>query len=521
VQNLSVLYGADYFTEDEWIKLDGLLHKGRYVLSAGPPTNGVDEEPLMTFDDSRDDIENDGPEAGHAQNIVSEITGEATNTMLVKEEVTETVAEIADDQSFCQTRSDPLMDSDDESVSSPVSQHDNSLPSPVENTYQTPADTSDEDSFPQSKAAEPTPDSQVTGSTEATTVPSPEVQPQEETEAPKPEIKAPQAPRYTQEQLDEVRAFNAGLTKAGQKGRPKYEKIKDDYSEWNQNYDEPPMDEQAYPSPPPTEREARIDTWADGVAKLPPSHPSSHIESPTHSRPNNAAPAVEILAERFIKAHGRMPKSLNDFYQPNNPEHRPGSQASSKTTKTSTTLTSATIPALQGLPPANGIVLGKVYVAQSAAPQRGIRIAVRAGDPIKVIKFVSGIMYIGENLRSKENGQIPETIFRRDPASSHTTVNGRRGLDQVENANAAEWDDVASVARSTVAARTSASNLGGGLAASRFSTTQERAPAKRSAQAQPGDIAADMAGQIGKIINDKVCLLPYIYTVRINSCLVV
>lgn len=60
--------------------------------------------------------------------------------------------------------------SDNESVSSPVSQHGDYLPSPVENINQTPAVTLDEDSFPQPKAAEPTPESQVAGSTEATTV---------------------------------------------------------------------------------------------------------------------------------------------------------------------------------------------------------------------------------------------------------------------------------------------------------------------------------------------------------------
>lgn len=55
LQNLSILYGAHYFTEEEWIKFDSLLHKGRYVLSDGPASNILDA-PLMTFEESKDDI---------------------------------------------------------------------------------------------------------------------------------------------------------------------------------------------------------------------------------------------------------------------------------------------------------------------------------------------------------------------------------------------------------------------------------------------------------------------------------
>ncbi|KAF7934626.1 uncharacterized protein EAE98_002671 [Botrytis deweyae] len=31
-----MLYGAEYFTEDEWVKIDALLHKGKYVFTNGP-----------------------------------------------------------------------------------------------------------------------------------------------------------------------------------------------------------------------------------------------------------------------------------------------------------------------------------------------------------------------------------------------------------------------------------------------------------------------------------------------------
>lgn len=497
LQNLSILYGADYFTEEEWIKFDGLLHKGRYVLSDGPannildaPLNNILDVPLMTFEESKDDIK-------------------------------DTVVEIPPDESFCQTRSDSMVASE-ESVSSPPSEHGDSLPSPPDHTSEAPVETSDEDSCSRRTSTaelgpEPGSEPVASDSTEPTTVRSAEPEH-------KPETKSLPPSRYTQEQLDEVRAFNAGLTKAGHKARPKYNHVEDDCSsEWIEEYNEPSGEERSYPSPPPTERLARINTWAGGVAKLPPL-PPSHVESPTPNRSLPIAPAVEVLAEQFIKAHGRPHKSLNDFYQPNNPNHqlkRPKSQTSMKTTKTFATLRSAAPSAIEQIwnaSPANGIVLGNVYTAQSGAPQRGIRFEVRPGDHIKVTKYVSGIMYIGENLRSKERGQFPESIFQRGSSSSHRSViaeraapSFQRGLDQIENANAAEWDDVASIKRPEPAAPISRPHLGGGLAASKFSTA-DRTPPRQSTQAQRGNIESDMAGQIEQIINDKVCPLSHMHT---------
>src|ERR1700733_14392136 len=51
-QGLFMLYGADYFTEDEWIKIDGFIHKGNYVFTRGPPGN-VLEAPLINFEESK------------------------------------------------------------------------------------------------------------------------------------------------------------------------------------------------------------------------------------------------------------------------------------------------------------------------------------------------------------------------------------------------------------------------------------------------------------------------------------
>jgi hypothetical protein len=420
----------------------------------------------------------------------------------------EDTVEISADDSFCQTKSASLATTE-ETVSSPPSEHGDFLPSPLEPPSETPVETSDEDSYPQKKpTAEPAPVGNPSTTAAPATVEPAEVEPQLATGGHLP-------PGCTQAQLDEVRAFNAGLTKAGQKTRAKYQRVEEDPSdEWIDDYNGSSRAEQSDPSPAPAERQARVDTWADGVGKLPLSHPSPHIQSPTPNRSVPSAPAVEVLAEQFIKAHGRQPKSLNDFYQPNNPRHqvrRPESQASMKTTKTIASIQTAARTAIDQILNASaasssGIVLGKVYTAQSGAPQKGIRFEVRPGDHIKVLKFVSGIMYIGQNLRSKEHGQFPETIFKRDPSALQPVPSLQRGLDQLENANAAEWDDVSPIKRPETTAPISRPYLGGGLAASRFSTAVDRTPPRQSTQAPGGDIASDMAGQIGKIINDKVCL---------------
>jgi hypothetical protein len=47
-----MLYGAAYFTEDEWIKIDSLIHKGQYVFTRGPQNNLLEEGELISFERS-------------------------------------------------------------------------------------------------------------------------------------------------------------------------------------------------------------------------------------------------------------------------------------------------------------------------------------------------------------------------------------------------------------------------------------------------------------------------------------
>jgi hypothetical protein len=470
-----MLYGASYFTEEEWIKIDGLIHKGKYEFTRGPPSN-ILEEPLMSFE---------------------EIKTEAKD-----------VVQIPETRPFSETKLDTTV-AVEEQISSPSSEQADSILSPAESSNETPLESPVENSDDDSCAQKPSttepalpPTSGYGANTPAISHPS---QPD-----PKPETDTGLPPEYTQAQLDEVRAFNARLTKAGQKSRPKYDPVEEyPASEWPEDFAETIPQEPSY-SPASTEREARINTWANEVNHDPDSSNRPQIQSPTPSHPIPSGPAVEALVEQFIKTHGRPPKHVNDFYQPKNPVHylaRPSSRAASvKTTKSFKSTAQSNVDRLAH--DTQSIALNKVYTAQSAAPQKGIRIEVHPGDHIRVIKFVSGVMYIGENLRTKEIGQIPETIFRRGAGVVEATALGatfQRGLDEVENVNAAEWDDVSST-RKQAATPAPRPYVGGGLAASRFSVLAEREPTIQTPTAPRRDTMPDMAGKIGQIINDRVCL---------------
>jgi len=50
-----VLYGADYFSDEEWFRIDHLVHKGKYVFTHGPSVHMLDE-PLMSFAEPKKDI---------------------------------------------------------------------------------------------------------------------------------------------------------------------------------------------------------------------------------------------------------------------------------------------------------------------------------------------------------------------------------------------------------------------------------------------------------------------------------
>ena len=209
-----MLYGAEYFTEDEFIKIDGLVHKGKYVFTSGP-RNHIHDEELMSFEESKDD---------------AKAINERSNSI----------------QSFEPSKNDIVIT--EEQIPSPSSSDGAGSPfQPDETPNATSAEaSSDEETAPPTSSnaqiapmfdfSEPTP-------TTLTKPSEPNVQPQPTNGLP---------PGITQEQLDEARAMQAEMTKAGKKTRPKYERYEEPASESAWPADAAEVEE-AYPSLAPSE----------------------------------------------------------------------------------------------------------------------------------------------------------------------------------------------------------------------------------------------------------------------------
>jgi hypothetical protein len=356
---------------------------------------------------------------------------------------------------------------------------------------------------------------------------------------------------YTQAQLDEVKAFNAGLTKAGQKSRPTYAPIEEyPSSTWEDDITETAKEYQ-FSSPASTEREDRISIWASDVDAA--ETTSASIISPTPE------PSKAILAEEFTKSHGRSPKSINDFFQPNNPQHnlgskRPGSRASAKTAESVQSSRTIAPTIAERLPSASNrstsrlkVTPGTTLIAQRTAPKTfHIGLSVEQGDAIEVLKHVSGTRHLGRNLRTKEHGQFAETIFipsdetlaqqrelaRKKAAEENLTVEkaayqteaerlatARKALDQVENTNAAAWDEVPvrrSQSTALIVAQRAASS-GTGLAASRFSKAEHLEESSQVVVYQNQNITPAMQAEFGKIVDLKVGILSIVWNLLIKT----
>ena len=473
------LYGADYFTEDEFIKLDGLIHKGTYVFTSGPPKHAYDEE-LMTFEESPENLEYTNAQTNSTQPFEP----------FKKEKIVVSEEQIPSPSSSEANDPHLRMDGTPNATSPEASSDGETAPPIISPSEVAPMFDFSESTAPSSfKPSEP---------------------------KPQPPTSNGLPPGITQQQLDEARAMQAGMTKAGNKSRPKYDRHEETGSEsaWTEDFpSEPAMVEEAYPSPAPSERDTRISTWASDVNAQQP--PAPQIESPM---PSKTAVDPSTLVEQFVKLHGRNPKSLNDFYQPNNPAHysnKPDSIASSTKTSKTTKTTKTT-----NVAPKVGLKLGSTYVAQNSQFKSShILVDVKAGDHIKVVKYVSGIHWLGTNVRTNSSGQFSEEIFKAQVAQkrpvsqapfetasvapSVTSSNVRNGLENVEGANAAEWDDVSTTSRPRPAqAAPSRPSMGGGLAASRFSVAEPKFQPPQGPSNQ--QITAAMKQEFGKMVDDKV-----------------
>jgi hypothetical protein len=512
-----MLYGAAYFTEDEWIKIDGLIHKGQYVFTRGPQSNILEEE-LMSFEDSI-------------------------------EEKAQVNMQIQANESLHTIKADNITITERQIPSPSSSEPAESTDYPAETPNGTSAEASSDDEATHTQVAEPAP--MFDFSEMATSVST------EPAETPK--LATTNLPTegglalgYTQAQLDEVKAFNAGLTKAGKKSRPKYTPIEESYPspEWSEGEvapSEQTNEEGAYPSPTPTEHETRIQSWASQVNTPEPNVPE--IISPKPSKGGLSGPPAEakVVLEAFVKTHGRKPKSINDVYQPNNPQfrpldQRPASRASNTTSKTAKSISKAIIARPSPVTatkaanvPDPRLKPGKIFIAQRAFEKKStINIEVRPGDNIKILKHVSGITHVGLNLNTQQTGQFPELIFtlpvgvtaKHDALieqqralaaakqNSQVTLRNRvqsvstvTGLDRVEGMNAAEWDDMSVVSKTKASAPTPApvKKPLGGLSASRYAVLADEDTSVKKPQENLSGMSKE---EVSRLVDEKVCSLP-------------
>ncbi|EHK96443.1 hypothetical protein M7I_7837 [Glarea lozoyensis 74030] len=513
-----MLYGADYFTEDEWVKIDGLIHKGQYVFTSGPPTTNFLEDELMSFDD--------GKAATPTPDLHSELvdTNELSAKNNIEDPVVDTKKEVENennleidnavkDQSLsaslaADVSTDATIPASDKPTQADTTSFETPIPQSLEiSSDEEPASASEpakldseEHSFdlssdlsqppqePERFEEEPAEESSFDLSSGLSQPPSqaPETEEKPFEELVKREsINRPAnggLAYYSKEQLDELKAFNAGLTKAGDKKKSS-KRVQNSYPSpddserdpWTgeETYQEPSANHD-YPSPATTDEDSRIHNWASGIGSQ-----------------ANTAPATDPktqMVNDFIRTHGRMPKSVNDIYQPNNSgftplTSRPASRATSiRPIKTSVSKSIAGVVATlnpgSAIPHLN-VALGTILVAQSyqeAAPGQ-LRIEVLEGDQIKVLKHVSGAFHHGQNLRTGKSGQFNEAIFRRPSgAQSAASNNTRRSavaqptgrVEGFERVNASEWDEVPVTTRARTVAPSPFRPAANGLASSRY-----------------------------------------------------
>ncbi|EKD14168.1 hypothetical protein MBM_07845 [Drepanopeziza brunnea f. sp. 'multigermtubi' MB_m1] len=471
---LYMLYGASYFTEDEWIKIDGLIHKGQYIFTSGPPNNinilDSKDEPLLSFDDT---------------------TGRANQSFDTAKEDSTVVTEKPLDSPTESDLTEPAETPNDTSVEATEASSDDEPPKPADSAV---FDFSQWDPPTEVQETKPV-NVEELGS--------------EPTEIPKREpVAIPAAGGlalgYTQEQLDELKAFNATLTKAGKKQKPDYEK-KDPGSCNSENA-----------STATDEQETRINSWADGVK----AHGLSQ-NSKTATQPGQPA-------DQFTKAQGRAPRVNDEVVHPNNPSPKskplgrrigPGSTSSGSHLKKSPVPTAefGSVERKLNVPPGTVLLAHRGQVKTSQ-----MRLEILPGDQIEVFSHVSAVTHSGRNLRTGQKGHFAEDVVMSNPVekSSNAWVEQRRlsaqqksrtlslssdihSLDRIENNNAAEWDEIPITRRTRPHVPVQPKQPGGlgGLGASRFAPLVDEAKSVSSGSEHTDMVSRD---EVSKLVDDKI-----------------
>jgi hypothetical protein len=507
-----VLYGASYFTEEEFIAIDGLIHKGQYIFTSGPQKN-----------------------LNYSDDITLKIPVN-TSSNTVKEE-TAAVSEAAPPSPISSKHHSDYPEETFTGTSAEASSDDESAPSLNAFTEATQEPSKDPASTPKRKpVAVPAQGGLSAG--------------------------------YTQAQLDAAKALNAQLLAGREKKTtgPKHLKGAKTYPS-SARSGERPVKNASDQSPTPAQNDTHIHSWAEEVNSQ-----EAEVHSPVPrkgSEKSDIPPQAKVLVNEFTKVHGKKPSNIYDLIQPNNPQFRPldkrpGSRASNTTPKTAKSAgklaapkpIAPTGPQKSKLNVPSGksqlnVASGTVLVAQSSVKKESAnQIEVIAGDKIKVFKYVSGITHVGHNLRTQQIGHFPETVFEEvaaqkqmndlleqqrtiatQKAQAHSRApsvvsNGLNSiertnaaewesssvasndLDEIEVRNAAEWDDVKVVSRPRT--RVPAAKkpvLLSGLGTSRYAVLADEADTLSSSSDQEKLMTREVREGMSKMFDERVCFL--------------
>jgi hypothetical protein len=508
-----VLYGASYFTEEEFIAIDGLIHKGEYVFTSGPQKN---------LNDSDD--------------ITLKLPVNTSFNTAKKE--TAAVSEAAPPSPISSKHHSDYPEETFTGTSAEVSSDDESAPS-------------------------------LNAFTETTQKPSTDPTPTPKCEPVAVRDQGGLSAGYTQAQLDKAKALNAQLRAAREKKptRGRNREVTKAYSS-SARSGEGPVKNASGQSPTPAQNDTHIHSWAEEVNAQEAEKLLSPVPRKGSKRWVIPPPQAKVLVEEFTKTHGKKPKSIHDLIQPNNPEFRPldkrpASKASNAppTTKSAGKLAAPKLSVPTGprkskvnVPSGKSqlhVASGTVLVAESGAEKKASpQIDIIAGDRIKIFKRVSGTMHVGQNLRTQQIGHFPEKVFEKvsaqkqmdelleqqrtstaPQAQAHSRApsvmsNGLNSvertnaaewesesvasndLDGIEGRNAAEWDEVKVVSRPrTKVPAAKIPVLLSGLGTSRYAVLADEADTLSSSSEQPKLMTREVREGMSKMFDERVCFL--------------
>ncbi|ESZ93373.1 hypothetical protein SBOR_6250 [Sclerotinia borealis F-4128] len=431
-----ILYGAGYFTEEEWVKLDALLHKGKYVFTNGPqtpPLNIVDyldprihstkndagafpqseaDEPLLVFDEFPQNKPREAIVSVPSIDISTEDTVSGNNRVLEAE------------------------------ITPPDSQHERS-PTCIsqQGEYNTFASSFNEDICTEDEATLPAIIGEPVYINNEQTPEEPDQSVRSiSKETRGNELSSTLPAGVTQAQLDEARSFRKSIG---------------GISDWASEVNEETTKHVVTPESPLSASSA-IKYKVSACSRRSPSQPQK-------AQPNLKLSQAEIEHRigLFTQHFGHAPKAITDYYQPYNPEFNPfwlanpgtnAPVAPRKSNPRSVSFSSAA-PGPRVTKTDSSAYLGKSFMATKSfkpLPGDSAKLEIDCGNWIDVIKHVSGNEYRGINKRTGRSGHfnlalifnsIDATSKIFDGSKTNTKKDDGFSMDALERSNAAEWED--------------------------------------------------------------------------------